>query len=120
MNRTRSFAVSLTALAVAAVVIPLSARGQLSERKGSAGAIAAGPEKNPYAALFITQDKQKPDTQNKSPEIVQGVPGRVPPRVVCGMTVFQADPDVDPKILQKPVRGDVDYKIKSMTSPICR
>jgi hypothetical protein len=40
--------------------------------------------------------------------------------VVCGTTVFQANPDVDPKILLKRRGGDVDYKLRSMTSPICR
>ena len=64
MNRIAN---SLTALAVVAVLmIPLSAREQIPERRGSARAIAPWQEKNPYASLFTTPDKQQRDLQKKA------------------------------------------------------
>jgi hypothetical protein len=105
------------------VVIPLSAAAQLSERRTSAGANTVWTEKNPFATLFTTPDQQKLATQKKAPRLDMGLSGgasTAAPRVVCGMTIHQANPDVDPKILQKPRGGDVDYKLRSMTSTLCR
>ncbi len=132
MIRKRGFAVCLTALAaVLVVVIPLSARGQLPESKGSGDASPGWQEKNPYGRLFVTPDAQK--SEPSEPRIVER-PGVavVPPTVVCGMTVVQADPGVDPKMLVKPdlvtpgrrnlkptTRFHTDYKIRSIAPPIC-
>jgi hypothetical protein len=122
MSRRRSFAISLTALAaVLVMVIPVSARGQFPQRKGSGDGIAGWQEKNPFAGLFITPDTQKrepSDRQRKDPVSVERA-AVAPPTVVCGMTVVQADPAVDPNILVKPVRGKIDYKIRSIAPPIC-
>jgi hypothetical protein len=121
MNRIADF---LTALAVVAVLMsPLNAQGQGPGQRKSAGAMATLQEKHPYARIFVTQGTQKRDMQKDAPPTEQAAPGRVaaaPLRVVCGTTVFQANPDVDPKILLKRRGGDVDYKLRSMTSPICR
>jgi hypothetical protein len=136
MTRRHSFAVSLTALAAVLVfVVPLTARGQLPERNGSGDTSAGWQEKNPYGRLFITPDTQKSepsDPQKKDPGIVER-PGVsvAPPKVVCGMTVVQADPGVDPGFLVKPapveptrrnlrpVRGKIEYKMRSIAPPIC-
>jgi hypothetical protein len=136
MTRRRGFAVSLTALAAVLVVVaPLTARGQLPGRNGSGDATAGWQEKNPFGRLFITPDTQKSepsDPQKTDPAIVER-PGMSvgPPKVVCGMTVIQADPGVDPNILVKPaiveptrrnlkpVRGKIEYKIRSIAPPIC-
>ena len=117
-------AASLTVLAVVAVLmIPLSAGGQMLEPKRSARAAAPWQEKNPYAGIFVTPNQQKPDLQKKAPPAVRTLPGQAataPPRVVCGMTLIPVKPDVDSKMLIEPRGGDVDYKVRSMTTPMCR
>jgi hypothetical protein len=145
MNRIGSGATFLIAIAVVVGAVPSGA--QFSAAEGPAGSAAGLREKNPYGALFITQDKQKPDAQNpdtkkpdpKKPDMQKMKPligqpafgrtGAAPSRVVCGMTVIQADPDVDPKIVHRPQPerrgprqdgGHIDYKARPITSPICR
>ena len=91
-------------IAVVIAAIPLSALAQFPEGKGSATR-RAWSGKKPYASLFIAPDAQKPDTEQERSEIDRALPRTrrlTPPRVVCGMTVVQADPDVDPEILVKP------------------
>jgi hypothetical protein len=39
-------------------------------------------------------------------------------RVVCGMTVHQADPSVDPKFII-PIPENMDYKMRRITPPAC-
>jgi hypothetical protein len=126
------------ALVVAVVIgaVPLSAFAQFPEGKGSGGANRAWSEKKPYADLFITPDAQKPDTQRTVPkpfELFSGGAVAAPPRVVCGMTVLQADPSVDPRILRKPgvetagrgtlkpnlPRNNPEYKIRKVEPPVC-
>jgi hypothetical protein len=145
MNRIGSGATFLIAIAVVVGAVPSGA--QFSAAEGPAGSAAGLREKNPYGALFITQDKQKPDAQNpdtkkpdpKKPDMQKMKPligqpafgrtGAAPSRVVCGMTVIQADPDVDPKIVHRPQPerqgprpdgGHIDYKARPITSPLCR
>jgi hypothetical protein len=145
MNRIGSGATFLIAIAVVVGAVPSGA--QFSAAEGPAGSAAGLREKNPYGALFITQDKQKPDAQKpetKKPDTEKpdlqklkplirqfalGRTGAAPSRVVCGMTVIQADPDVDPKIVHRPQPerqgprpdgGHIDYKARPITSPLCR
>jgi len=61
--------------------------------------------------------------QKQAPPAVRTLPGQAataPPRVVCGMTVIPVNPDVDSKMRIEPRGGDVDYKVRSLTSPMCR
>jgi hypothetical protein len=86
-------------------------------------------------SVRITPDAQK--SEPSEPRIVER-PGVavVPPTVVCGMTVVRADPGVDPNMLVKPdvvkpdvvtpgrrnlgpMRGKTEYKMRSITPPIC-
>jgi hypothetical protein len=124
------------ALLIAVVIgaIPLSALGQFPERQGSGDAETLSGKK-PYARLFIAPDAQKPETERTDPKPFELLPGRVvvaPPRVVCGMTVVQADPSVDPNILVKPdveaagrmklkptLPRRTEYKIQKVEPPIC-
>ena len=122
-------------IAVVIAAIPLSALAQFPEGKGSGGANRAWSGKKPYARLFIAPDAQKPDAERRDPKPTELLPQSVvvtPPRVVCGMTVVQADPGVDPHILVKPDvpnagRRDLkpnlprrtEYKIQKVTPPIC-
>jgi hypothetical protein len=150
MHRIGSGATFLFAIAVGVGAVPSGA--EFSAAQGPAGSAAGLREKNPYGALFITQDTQKPDAQKpdarnpdarnpdaekpdtKKPDIQKMKPffgppafrrmGAAPSRVVCGMTVMQADPDVDPKMVRRPQperqgpRQDgshIDYKARPIT-----
>ena len=63
--------------------------------------------KGPYAKLF---------------QIVPGPSGQPgagkPPRVVCGMTLIPADPNVDPRI-RVVVPSTPEHKIRAVPPPIC-
>ncbi len=122
-------------IAVVVAAIPLSALAQFPEGKGSGDASRAWSGKKPYASLFIAPDAQKPDAERRDPKPIELLPQGVvatPPKVVCGMTVVQADPGVDPHILVKPDvpstnRTDLkpnlprgtEYKIQKVAPPIC-
>ena len=122
-------------IAVVIAAIPLSALAQFPEGKGSGGANRTWSGKKPYARLFIAPDAQKPDAERRDPKPIALQPQGVvvtPPRVVCGMTVVQADPSVDPHILVKPdvtntsrmnlkpmLPRRTEYKIQKVAPPIC-
>jgi hypothetical protein len=75
------------------------------------------PSKNAYRHLFAMPP---------APQNLQGLTARVrsvdaQPRVVCGMTLVPAKPDLDPKMVhQRPPEPNVDYKIRALTPRICR
>jgi hypothetical protein len=75
------------------------------------------PSKNPYSHLFAVPS---------APQSLPGSAARVrpmeaQPRVVCGMTLVPAKPDLDPKMVhQRPPEANVDHKIRVLTPRICR
>jgi hypothetical protein len=42
------------------------------------------------------------------------------PKVLCGLTVVEVDPDIDPKIIVRPKPDDVDHKIRRIPPSVCR
>ena len=61
----------------------------------------------PYAKLFqiVPNGSGQPDARNQ-------------PRVVCGMTLIPADPNVDPRI-RVVVPSTPDHKIRAVHPPAC-
>jgi hypothetical protein len=73
----------------------------------------AAPSKNPFSGIFVVPEVPR--------ILAQPVRSTEKPRVVCGMVVVPAIPDLDPKmILDLPPQPNVDYKIRVLTPKVCR
>ena len=76
------------------------------------GALRPAPA-NPYRQLFDARQLLKSaveDAQISSPQR----------KVVCGMLIVPADPNVDPKIAVPPNKAPgVEFKIRVMEPPVC-
>jgi hypothetical protein len=66
---------------------------------------------SPYARLF-TASTQIPYAGTVKPAN--------PPKVVCGLTMFQVDPAIDPKIIVPAKPGDPEPKIRRISPSVCR
>jgi len=79
-------------------------------------AFAGQLSSKPYKQLF--------DPQASAKEALRQAPaqGKVPPRpkLVCGMVIVPADPNVDPKMAKTPQQSGVEYKIRVIEPPICK
>jgi hypothetical protein len=42
------------------------------------------------------------------------------PRIVCGLLIWEVDPDVDPGIQLPVPDGRADFKIQRIVPPVCR
>jgi hypothetical protein len=91
-------------------------RGQLPTVELQATDPAAAPQKTPFSRLFMGPSaKAQPHPQGAREVTVR--PNST--RVVCGMTVIQADPSVDPRIaLQVPENGQ-RHAIRRIRPPVC-
>lgn len=76
------------------------------------GALRPAPT-NPYRQLFDAQKSLK-----SAVEVAQPPASRS--RVVCGMLIIPADPNVDPKIARPPNKApNLAFTIRTMEPPIC-
>jgi hypothetical protein len=109
------------ALVIAAVlltgVIPASADQRVPDPSLSArlGALRAAQGPSPYSKLFEVRSalKQAGQDAQKSP-----APRR---RVVCGMTVIEVGPELDPKMaVAAPSDDKTRYTIRAVDPPVCK
>jgi hypothetical protein len=79
----------------------------------SPGAKTDEPTKKAYEALF--QVRQGRTRVPSDPAFVSR------PRTVCGLTVWNIDPDLDPRIRLKPPQPpNVTYTIQKISPPVCQ
>lgn len=79
-----------------------------------ASPLLAVPTKNPFSGIFVV-----PHAQRVLPQ--PALRTKKPPRVVCGMVLVPANPNLDPKmILDLPPKPDVENKIRVLTPKVCR
>ena len=72
---------------------------------------------NPYAKLFDTRQALQQALQDKSASLTPA-PKR---RVVCGMTVIEVGPEVDPKMAITPPKDPkTRYTMRGVEPPICK
>jgi hypothetical protein len=77
------------------------------------GALRQVNPSNPYSNLFKAQAALKKAVEE------HGTTG-AKPRVVCGMTIIEANPRIDPKMaLEAPKPPDVRYTIRAIDPPVC-
>ena len=67
----------------------------------------------PFRGLFQTEDLKAAAKKSQEPPAPQR------PRVVCGMTVIAADPNIDPKMRIEPKPGHTRYTIRAIAPPVC-
>jgi hypothetical protein len=76
-------------------------------------AAVATQKKDPYAGLFRGQPSVSVYDFSGT---MSGVPN---PRVVCGLTVLQVDPAIDPKMVRLEPDAGIDFKIHRVTPLLC-
>jgi hypothetical protein len=77
------------------------------------GALRPAPA-NPYGQLFDVQN-------NLKRQLADAAPSDLRPKVVCGMLVIPADPNVDPKIAIPPNKApNLEFKIRAIDPPMCK
>jgi hypothetical protein len=76
------------------------------------GALRQAPQANPYGRLFDVREALKPATNNAAP-----APKR---KIVCGMTVIEVGPALDPKMALEPRKDPgLTYTIRAIDPPVC-
>jgi hypothetical protein len=79
--------------------------------------IVPTPKKKPFADIFSTPGVTRRDARIAPPAIAPVPPAN--PRVICGMTVWQTDPNVDPKIRLSVPDSGRDFKIRRIRPSAC-
>jgi hypothetical protein len=75
-------------------------------------------KKSPYSDLFRYEARIPRDPQIRSTPLA--TPPALNPRIICGLTVWKVDPNIDPKIRLSLPDGGIDFKIRRVTPSTCR
>jgi hypothetical protein len=97
---------------------PLAAEQTTADPSSTArlGALRAAQAPNPYSKLFETRQALQQALQDKTAALTPA-PKR---RVVCGMTVIEVGPDVDPKMGVTPPKDEkTRFTIRAVDPPVC-
>jgi hypothetical protein len=83
------------------------------------GALRPAQSADPYRKLFDVHRKLF-DVREPSAAVPKPAPDSSPrPKVVCGMTMIPADPNIDPKMPAAPRSDGTNYTIRAVEPPIC-
>jgi hypothetical protein len=77
------------------------------------GALRQAQPSNPYSKLFETREALKQALQQELAKT-----GAPKTRIVCGMTVVEANPGLDPKMAVSP-KANVRHTIRAVEPPTC-
>lgn len=99
-------------------VSPTLSPAQSAPQEYAPSPLVTRRERNPCAKLFVTPDAK---TVHVTP--IPGAPAGVrlnhpTPKIICGMTVLEANPDIDRRMIVPPPSGD--FKIRIIEPTICR
>ena len=76
------------------------------------GALRKDQSKDPYKQLFGAQQAPKKTPQQAAEDLK--------PKVVCGMMIIPANPDLDPKMrVTPPQDSNLEYKMRVAEPPMC-
>ena len=113
MNKTLIVAcfIAASAAGVAADQTPIAPAAN-----GKLGALRQPGRANGYQTLFETREALGRVMADQT-----GKPAPAPKRtIVCGMTVIEVGPDIDPKMGATPPKDDnVHYTIRAVPPPVC-
>jgi hypothetical protein len=102
---------------LAAGAMPVSADQQSVDPSATArfGSLRQA-QANPYGRLFEVREALKQATEQASKSAAPA-PKK---KIVCGMTVIEVGPEIDPKMGVTPPKGDkVKHTIRAIDPPIC-
>ncbi len=102
---------------VAAADDPQASSPVAGERREEPTLFAQHPDRKPYLKLFkgsrvpvVEQRATRPNEAARTPQ----------PKVVCGMVLIPADPDIDPGMrVSPPQTDDTRYTIRAVKPPMC-
>lgn len=77
------------------------------------------PLAGPYQTLFIQPRNAARERLGAAVREHARAPATRAPKVVCGMVVVPADPQVDPKMIHRPVEPGPTYHIKRIPPAAC-
>jgi hypothetical protein len=101
--------------------IPLSADQQAvaSSANAQLGALRNAQTSSPYSKLFEVRSALTQAVQQEAQQAAQAA-GAPKTRVVCGMTIIEVGPELDPKMAVSPPKDDnVRYTIRAIDPPVC-
>ena len=118
---------SITGVALLAVITgasPARQDARTSSRGESRPAVTAEPApsplfanaQSPYEGAFREEIVQAKRLLRQAMKKVDAAPKQ---RIVCGMTVIQADPTIDPKMVLRVPENGPDHKIVRVEPPAC-
>jgi hypothetical protein len=101
--------------AVLSVVQPAFAQTSPASRATATARFGAlrPAQPNPYAKLFDARPLSISDSQLSNK-------GESKRTVVCGLTIVQGDPQIDPKIFVTKKNDTVDYTLRKVEPPLCK
>jgi hypothetical protein len=77
--------------------------------------VAPPPSKQPFTNIFVTPGEEL----SRSRPVADS--GNAQPRIVCGMTLVPARPELDPKMVaQGPPQPTIEYKARAIRPRVCR
>ena len=109
-----------TAFALVAFQLTLFASQPAAAASGAQAAVPPAPELKPFGGLFGQKPSPKPPSidWNWRPSTDQNAAAK--DSVVCGMTVIQADPKVDPKMRVSVPDRHVAFTMRGVQPTICK
>ena len=110
---------ALITLALLAAAVPAAAdQAPVSPNSTTTfGALRPAPASDPYGRLFAAQQALKQAAAKASAPLAAAPKTRV----VCGMTVIEVGPALDPKMgVTPPKDAGVRYTIRAIEPPICK
>jgi len=116
-----ALAAAVTSTAQSPVPQP-RAPGGIPPRIDRAPGLFAAPDAANAAGRMVKKAyEQLFQVQNDLTRVPPGAPGVKTRSVVCGLTIWNVDPDLDPRIrLRPPQPPNVTYAIRRVTPPVCQ
>ena|SRR5688572_23878262 len=104
-----------TALLTGALPVAADQRQAAPEMTAQLGALRNAHASNPYSKLFEARSALAQAVQQDAPK--SGAPKQ---RIVCGMTIIEVGPELDPKMAIAPPKDQsVRYTIRAIEPPVC-
>jgi hypothetical protein len=111
-------AILIVSMALLTGAIPLSADQQpvVRSAKAQLGALRRAEQSNAYRKLFEVRDALHQATEQAA-KTATPAPKK---KIVCGMTVIEVGPALDPKMALEPKKDPgVTYTIRAIDPPVC-
>lgn len=99
---------------VVAQISHVTGAGHNAPRPDATRDIAPAPKGSPFAVFRVPEESAMQAKRRESRD------GASSPRIVCGLTMYEMSPDVDPKVMMVLPERRVDFKIRRIIPSACR